>query len=838
MKRLLFLFIVLSQLPLFSGSLIQKPVRKFKLKSGATLIFQENKRSDLVNLSMAVRLPSVEGKHSAGVGFLLGAYLRKHDKKLLHFLLGSGVPIMEHSYSVYNDYLKFWLSFLKKDQDEVLNVTCNNYFHPKWDQKVFEKIKKKIVKHINTLTKEKLSFGRLHSFTLDKTNSGTLLAKTAYPDAKDIASVSLDDLKKLHKRIFTPLGLSFAVIGNISLKDFLNKVEPSLSQLDNQKPVKKLRHRSNKKYEKVHYDNVRESMAMISFLGPKTSSKDYLKFTKIRKLLSMGFDNIFNKLEQETDGIYDLDMSTSLSETGSMIHITYKDENNRPEIFAKKVFEAIMLFRESKISDKELSLFKRLINNDYIELQSNPDKFVQKAITLGIYESLFSSSTQYQRLISSMSSEDLRDICAKYLSLDTYQYHSIEPIANQVKSQISHKKVEIGGLKVLLESDPNQQMSGFSWAYIFSDDAKNPVLAQIAMMTLSEAKDRIKNKVLQSKIKNLGLKISSTIQVSHLMNSLQFPINDLDNVVKLLPNLIFDYKITENDYQNAVRKYNRNYEWFANYKSDYAPFYRELFPKKYLMFPYLLDKKHLKNTNFRKVKKYLKGSIAESRVKLVCVGDFDSKIMSHKLKKSFRRFFKKNPKYKLDLSILPSYINKKIESLKINKKMKDKRYHVFRGSIFEKGELDMDELAGLFISVLNFLIHEKHFRQDGFEDISMNLSFNDLGGMMALIIHFEGPLKKSEALKNRIDKQIAKITYHVNEKVLKKLKTLFMYSKNQEKLNLKKRAGALSTMFRFGYSLNFEDELLKSAEKLTPKDVEKIFKSKFDGGLIMEINGK
>ncbi|MCO4783515.1 MAG: insulinase family protein [Candidatus Cloacimonetes bacterium] len=837
MKKLLFLFLVVSQLPLFCGSLIQKPVRKFKLRSGSTLIFQENKRADLINVSMAVKLPSMEGDVDGGTNYMLGEYLRKHDKSLIHFLYGDGVPVHEHSFAVYNDYIKIWFSMLKKDQDVALNAICKNYFRPTWDKEVFEKIKKKAVKKVELITKEKLSWGRLHTMTLNETHSGSILAKTAYPLPEDLSAVTMESLQKLHARIFTPLGLSFSVVGNISLKDLLKKVDSTLASLNNQKPVTQVKKRNETLIEKVHYDDVKESMAMISFFGPKPASKDYLKFTKLKNLLEIGFDGLLSKVAKETKGIYDLDINYSLVQSGSMIHISYKDENNKPEVFAKKVFEVLMSYRETKINEKELVLFKRTLHNNYIEMQSNPNVFVQKAITLGIYDSMFSSSIQYTREIDALSSEDLRDVFTKYISLDSYQYHSIEPIANKTKSVVSHKKFNLEGVSTLLEEDPNQQMVGVSWSYQFDDDRSNPLLAAISMMTLKQASSKVKNQKIQARVKTLGLKIGSSIQINRVANSFQMPVNDLDGIVRVLPHLVFDYQITKGDFENALREFKQTSEMLKSYKADYSPFYKELFPRKYLMFPHLVDQSHLKTINFKKVKAYLASSIAKSRVKLVLAGDFSIKSMQNKLRKSFKKFFKRSPQYDVNLDKLSAYVTKEIKRLKVNREDSNSRYRVFRGSIYEKGDLTVREEAAVFISVLNFLIHAKDFKEDGFEDINMNLSFQGLGGVMALVIHFDGPKEQSAELKDMLDRKIARITDKVSESVLEKLKTFFMYNKNQEKLNIKKRANSLGSLFGFDYPLDYEDKLVKEAAKLNAADIEKIFKEKFDGNFIMQING-
>ncbi|MCJ8347224.1 hypothetical protein MJH12_16910 [bacterium] len=144
MKRFLFLFLVFSHVALFSGSMIQKPIRKFRLKSGLNLIFQENKRSDLVNVSFAVKIPAYNNNFSSGTAYLLGEYLRRHDKDLIHFLVGKGIPVHGHSFSIHNEYLKVWFSFLKQDTDEAMDAIFGNYFHPKWDKVEFEKIKESI----------------------------------------------------------------------------------------------------------------------------------------------------------------------------------------------------------------------------------------------------------------------------------------------------------------------------------------------------------------------------------------------------------------------------------------------------------------------------------------------------------------------------------------------------------------------------------------------------------------------------------------------------------------------------------------------------------------------
>ncbi|MCJ8347091.1 hypothetical protein MJH12_16235, partial [bacterium] len=302
--------------------------------------------------------------------------------------------------------------------------------------------------------------------------------------------------------------------------------------------------------------------------------------------------------------------------------------------------------------------------------------------------------------------------------------------------------------------------------------------------------------------------------------------------------LIFDYQVTQSDFQNAIREYHKIVSAYEGYENvTNGALFKEIFPRKYMLYPHLLDQKLLKQTKLRDVKKFLKESIATSRTHITFVGDFSSKSLKRKLKKSFKKFFNKNSQYKMDLAVLPHYLSKEIKGLNVHRKSKDDKYHIYKASVFRREDLSTRETAALFISILNFLINQTDRKIEGFEDVDVSVYFQEIGGVMVLVFHLQGPKEQAKEIKGLLEKQTDKITKNVDSKVLKKLKTFFTFEKNVKILNIKMKAQNLNILHQTGVNLNFENELLQEAGKLKPSDVDKIFKAKFTGEMVLQING-
>ena len=269
-----------------------------------------SKSDEVPNVTIQVNVEAghrYESKAQAGISSLLTSLMSesttKHTAEEISEkldMLGSTVNIQNNGQDVV-----LYISSLTKNLDATLAIAEEVFFHPRFDQKEFDRVKKqKLVAIANQVTQattiannvySKLLYGKEHIMSIS--SLGT---------KETVEALTLDDLKKYYEEYFSPTVSNLVIVGDIAQE----VVMPKLDFLKNWKG-KTFRHNpeptlpviDKTRIYFVNKDKAPQSEIRIGYMAmPFDAVGEYYKSTIMNYILGGAFNSRINMNLREHKG--------------------------------------------------------------------------------------------------------------------------------------------------------------------------------------------------------------------------------------------------------------------------------------------------------------------------------------------------------------------------------------------------------------------------------------------------------------------------------------------------------------------------------------------------------
>lgn len=808
------------------GSFIQKPLRKFILPSGVKLYFQRDTRSDLVQVSLALRLPQ-GGQYRPGAPQVLAHYLPMSNKKVRHMILPDSLPIQNHIGFVGAGYMVFWIEFLKQDADQVIPEFLQTYTEPVWEKAILERSKSRITDHFKVSIEDHFNRMKLLSRVAKDLYPDRNFNTDLSPDASQTNEVTMEDVKRLHEKMVHPLNLSFAVVGNIGLKKWMSLTKGSISKLQVKEHSSTKMEMSDLPLEKVEYLDIQESGASLTFAGPRVEEEQSFIFDLMPEILKVGFQGILEKKAKDYPGIFDLDVHTAILGDRAFLQISFRDENNQPKGFARELMSALQNFRESRISERELRKVRLRVQNMMLDSHSNPQKLTGLLAPMGLLNSPYTSTQRFTQVVDSLSTRDVQKMCKKYLLLDSYAYHSIEPLKNRVAGSTRMVDSKIHGVEMVVEEDPNQEVIGFALAHRLRE-AKNPVQTHLVAQALANAGFASYSKRVQERFEQMGLQCKSEARMEFVYRQCQMGAERFKQFVKLLPRMSLNPVMSREDFESAKREYIRKRGEVAQNQTEFEHFLKETIPSKPLSFIHLVDQDFLEEVNYKDSLEFMKENLKSSHLTIGFTGNVQSKPLQEQLEKGFANYFSEHPESKsLERVFSPrDAVLPKRDIINVTRDSNSDQFLLYLGRVIGTHQLSAKEMAALFVTTLSTIqySYSEQSKNKKYEKLHLSMTFRAYESFSPLLLLVRGPKDELDLNLKMAEELMDEALGYVDSKgTVERITKLFMFSKNKEKMDRGSRAKAFVTNKSYGFSQDFEDRLLDEVNRLTPKEVKAIF---------------
>ncbi len=389
---------------------------KYKLRNGATIIFEKNS-SKSVAVEVMFRVGSnFESKYLAGISHFLehmlfeGTKNRKDSREIANEIEKFGGEF--NAYTT-GDRTAFFIKIINKKFDIALDILSDMVANPVFNEKVIEKEKKVILKEINMVTDD----SRLHQWILfQKTLFENHPAKNpTYGTVETVKSFGRKHVADYYFAHYIPNNMIISVVGNVG--NVKEKIEKYFGKL---KPGKVIRRpkvdepMQTKTKKLVEKKKTLNSYMVLGYkIMPRLHADSYV-FDIITAILGRGQSGwIFDEIRNKRGLAYQVGVTNENEiDYGTFAVYTGLDKKNIEK--AKKIILQQFKRLES-VSKKDFEEAKTYIEGNYaLETEDN----FKHADELAVWESIEKAELagKYLKNISKVAINDVKMVAKKYLN--------------------------------------------------------------------------------------------------------------------------------------------------------------------------------------------------------------------------------------------------------------------------------------------------------------------------------------------------------------------------------------------------------------------------------------
>ncbi len=395
---------------------------KYKLDNGATLLLNEHNNNDIV--AIAIRAKGGEFlEKTCGVASLTASAMLKGTKKysqieLAKILEEKGIQIMPSSTA---DYFVLNVVTTKQELPLTLSLLKEVVNNATFEEAELAKVKRVMLNSIKA--SRDVPIKRAMEEYSSQIYAGSIYSNTSKDLEKSLPTIKKSQIEDFYKTVFYPENLVISVNGDVDKQQIINE----MSEIFNSKTGKKFDYAQHKN-DIPKINSARKVVTPIKnlqtawiFIGWQTDGttnlKDFATLQVIDSFMGTGMSSrLFRKLREQKGLAYQVGSGFSPSVLKGKYTIYIGTNPATVKTSQDGIFEQIRILKRDLVGEKELQDAKtQLIGQYVLALETNLDK----AGALAMYEATgrgFEFIEQYEKLIQSVTSKDVREVANKYFN--------------------------------------------------------------------------------------------------------------------------------------------------------------------------------------------------------------------------------------------------------------------------------------------------------------------------------------------------------------------------------------------------------------------------------------
>lgn len=392
--------------------------RRIVLQNGIVLYFLEDHELPLVTINALIKTGTMyDPAGLAGVAELTAYVMRTGGTQKLssteidnHFDLLAASP----SISATLDSTQISFSMLNRDVDHGLDLLSQILILPAFEQTKFNLAKGLKEEELRRLKDDpqRLAFRELNRL-IYRDNPRGRLAST-----ESLKKIEREDLIKFHRRFFQPQNIMFAVTGDITQEDAINKVQQYFGnwQSDETSGTQPVTPDLHAGFYYINKD-IPQSTIIKGQLSPAKNSPDFYAFTILDFIIgSGGFPSRIFTAVRNNEGLAYSAGSFYRPRSDHGIFGVYAFTKTESTFQTLSLIDSVLKnVRDNSITAAELEWAKRSINNGFIFSFTSPEQIAWQQMKIEYDHLPADYLTTYRRKITNIQLSDLNKIAGKYL---------------------------------------------------------------------------------------------------------------------------------------------------------------------------------------------------------------------------------------------------------------------------------------------------------------------------------------------------------------------------------------------------------------------------------------
>ena len=400
-------------------------MEKYKLRNGATVIFEKNSSKSVAVEVMFKVGSNFESKNMAGVSHFLehmlfeGTKNRKDSREIANEIEKYGGEF--NAYTT-GDRTAFFIKIINKRFETALDILSDMVANPVFGKKIIEKEKQVVLKEINMVTDD----SRLHQWILFQKNlfERHPAKNPTYGTVKTVNGIDKRHVADFYHKHYIPNNMVVSIVGNVN--NVKQKIEKYFGKLKPRKIIKRKRINEPLQTKIKRFVEKKETLNSYMVLGYKSvprTHKDSYVFDVVTSILGRGQSGwMFDEIRNKRGLAYQVGVNNEHeSDYGMFAVYTGLDKKNVEK--AKEII--LQQFRRlEKISKKDLEEAKTYIEGNHtLQMEDN----FHHADNLAVWETIKDAklADSYLKNIRKVSVDDVKRVAKKYLN-DNYTLVVIE----------------------------------------------------------------------------------------------------------------------------------------------------------------------------------------------------------------------------------------------------------------------------------------------------------------------------------------------------------------------------------------------------------------------------
>lgn len=461
-KNLSILAVFVCLMVLFSGSSaftqsFKLPAyEKFTLKNGLTVYLMEHHEVPLIYVSVVFPAGAVKDNGKYGLASLTADGLLFGTKNYTKKQIEEELDYLGASYSTYaeQETASVFMSFLNSDQDKVFPILKEIIMYPVFDQKEFEKQKKRLLLQLQ-LAKERPA-AVMRSYSRKFLYGDHCYGNPTSGTRPSVRKVTVEDLRTFYNNNYKPEESAIAVVGDYKTSKMKAAVKELFENWQSKGKSPKIQQKPLPTFNKnrvllVNKEDATETQFRIGGWGIKRSNPDYVAIQVVNTILGGRFTSWLNDELRVNAGLtYGAFSYFSTFKTSGTFFISSYTRTAKTVKAIDLALEVMDRLHTKGIDQKTLASAKNYIKGQYPPKYETAGSLADLLTSMFIYGFDESFIDDFQENVDSMTVEKTREIIKKYFPKDNLQFVLIgkaSEIRGKVKKygEIIDKEIKADG---------------------------------------------------------------------------------------------------------------------------------------------------------------------------------------------------------------------------------------------------------------------------------------------------------------------------------------------------------------------------------------------------------
>jgi predicted Zn-dependent peptidase len=314
-------------------------------------------------------------------------------------------------------------SGLTENLDQVLDLYAEIIRTPKFATEEVERYKSR------TLAAQPLLRGQAAFLAQERLNQAiyqTHPAALVIPPADAIKKITSADLLKFHSTNYVPNNAMLAIVGDVTLKDIMPKLERAFGDWKPGTPVQTTipaaPAQSASKIFLINRPGSVQTVFQIGALGIERTDPDFPAMVIMNRILgSGGSSRLFLNIREDKSYAYSVGSGFSTSKYRGTFVASAPVRTEVTEGALREFMNEFNRIRDEKVSPAELQNAKRAIVGSFALSLENPNSLLNNIIATKLYNLPANYWDIYPQKVEAITADDVQRVARKYIDLGRLQ---------------------------------------------------------------------------------------------------------------------------------------------------------------------------------------------------------------------------------------------------------------------------------------------------------------------------------------------------------------------------------------------------------------------------------